>query len=113
MKKVANFLRIHTGRKGVVANNYRDHVFNNSKKFDGIYHCSNHFFDVDKSNSKETLPVVWAKELFNFVVEERKMVGGIYSVRIKVKADGGQRFFKISFFILPDGYEAKDENECC
>lgn len=58
---------------------------------------------------KELRPVVWADatELVDAVVNSREIVG-YYAV--KLMADGGQKFFKLCFTILPEDYSEDDDD---
>ena len=60
-------------------------------------------FDCDNTNVKKEQPIVFrnASKLLDFVIAQRKLKGNI---TIKIMADGGQGFFKISMRILPENY---------
>ncbi|CAH1109213.1 unnamed protein product [Psylliodes chrysocephalus] len=72
----------------------------NSKTLLDIYHQDQVEFDVENSGAKEKRTVIWAnaEELIESVIEKRKLEGFYL---IKIMADGGQGFFKVSMTILP------------
>lgn len=106
MIKVTNFIRCNAG-KNSVPSNYREHMSNNSKKLEDIYKLEFCEFDCENTDDKKVRPVVYAdaEELVNSVVENRN-VQGFYVV--KVMADGGQGFFKISFSIIPQNNSSEE-----
>lgn len=104
MKKVTNFLRSNAGKHSVPAYYNTTHVNENSKKLENVYQSGIFEFEVgQKTNVKEKRPVVWAdsEELLQAVLKARNVNDG---VEIKVMADGGQGFFKISMTVLPKNY---------
>lgn len=102
MKKVTRFLRVHAG-KNSVPKNYREHFSFKSKIFEKVYNCSSCDFEVENSKLKESRPVIWAdaENLLNVILTERNIIG---NYKVKVMADGGQGFFKVSLSVLPEDY---------
>lgn len=102
MRTITNFLRTSTGRFSV-PKNYLKHTSEQSKVLADVYKLDSFEFECEgKANiSKELRPVVFANagELLEAVIENRKLEGNFL---IKVMADGGQGFFKISLTILPE-----------
>lgn len=112
MQKITNFLQCEIGQKAVPSH-YRKTRSKASKILQEFYHIEHLLFDVENSKakpeqkSKEIRPVVYANatELLEAVVENRQLIGNYV---VKVCADGGRDFFKISFTILPENYTDDD-----
>lgn len=102
MEKLATLVRNNAGRSSIKAN-YRDEISQRGKMLDEYYTHDILKFDVEKSEVKQERPVVWAnaESILNEVVERRSLVG---YYKVKVLADGGQNFFKISMSIIPENY---------
>lgn len=98
MKKLANFIRSSAGRKSV-PKNYNQHLYEKSNMLEHIYKEGFYEFETSKDGIKQR-PVVYAtaSELVDFVFENRN-IEHIEQSKIKVMADGGQDFFKISLSI--------------
>lgn len=93
MNKVTNFLRAHAG-KNSVPTHYREHMVEQSKLLEDVYHSAKYSFECD-GGQQGMRPVVFAnaEEIIEAVVRERDFEG---TTCVKVMADGGQGFFKIS-----------------
>lgn len=104
MKKITNFIRTTAGKKSVPFY-YRDHASQKAKVLEEIYQCGFADFDVEKKvpSQKEKRPVVYAdaESLLSAVLEARNQYG---EISIKIMADGGKGFFKMSMTILPKDY---------
>ena len=102
MKNLTHFLRCNVGGKSVPAY-YERHMAENSKSMENIYRGMVDYFDTNANNVKEKRPIVYAdaEELVDFVIQKRGLVGNL---NIKVMADSGQEFFKISISIFPENY---------
>lgn len=104
MRTITKFLRTSTGRFSV-PKDYLKHTSEQSRVLADVYKVD--LFELEcesKANiSKELRPVVFANagELLEAVIDNRKLEGNFL---IKVMADGGQGFFKISMTILPENY---------
>ena len=109
MKIITNFIRCKVGRKSIPPN-YLDHMSEKSKILKDVYKHGTYEFDCSDENTsiKQKRPVVYAdaEELLDAVIEERNLVGDVI---IKVMADGGQGFFKISLTILPENYSLETD----
>lgn len=108
MKKVTQLVRSTFGRKSVPA--YTDQQLSDRGKILNDFYDVG-FYDFDTSHTgKERRPVVYAdaEKLVEEVVNQRK-IEGYYTV--KVMADGGQNFFKVSFSILENDDEDDSEYE--
>ena len=105
MKKIANFMSC-SARKKSIPSHYSKHLSEHCKSLSDIYNEQWLEFDAE-GDKKEIRPVVWAdaETLLDAVIDKRNLCG--YYV-IKLMADGGQGFFKISMTILPENY-AVDE----
>ncbi|CAH0547031.1 unnamed protein product [Brassicogethes aeneus] len=103
MKKLTNILRRRVGKKSVVAHIIK-HLSEKFKTLDSLYSEGIFKFHtgIDKIY-KQKRPVVWANaiDLLDSVIERRSIIGNFL---IKVMADTGQGFFKLSMTILPEGY---------
>lgn len=110
MKKVTNYLRSNVGKNSVPAH-YAKHMSKKSKILKDVYKLETLEFEC-KGKKKCKRPVVFAdaEELLDAVVVERKFEG---DVLVKVMADGGQGFFKISMSIFPENYSANPESKTC
>lgn len=108
MNQLTNFLRANAGRKSVPAY-YDDHLSEKLKLFENIFKSDFCEFDTDKK-MKERRPVVWADaaELLEAVVEHRNQIGNFH---VKLMADGGQKFFKMSMTIIPENYSPEVDGE--
>lgn len=106
VKKVTNFIRTKAGKKSIPIN-YIKHASQKAKQLEDVYHCGEFDFDIEKLPEKEKRPVVYAdaETLLDAVLEAREEFG---EFEIKLMADGGKGFFKISMSILPKG--ANDES---
>lgn len=104
MNKITNFVRAHAGKDSVPVN-YREHMTKKSKLLKDVYQSGKFLFECD-GNKKEERPAVFAnaQELLEAVINERKFEG---NVLVKITADGGQEFFKISMTIFEEGYSAE------
>lgn len=102
MKKITNFVRCNVGRKSIPAN-YNQHMSQASKVLKDLYKVSLYKFDCEKISDKQERPVVYAdaEELLDTIIEKRNFTGNCI---VKVMADGGQGFFKVSLTILPENY---------
>ena len=103
MIEATNFLRSHAG-KFSVPKHYKEHMKEKSKLLEDLYRSSQHSFECD-GGKQELRPVVYAdaQELVKAVIEERNFEG---IVCIKLMADGGQGFFKISLSVFQENYSA-------
>lgn len=108
MKKVTNFLRCHVGRKSIPVA-YSKHMTEMSNSLKDVYKTGVYEFECEKSANKALRPVVYAdaEELLDVVIEKRNLQG---NVTVKVMADGGQGFFKISLTILPENYSPVEDS---
>lgn len=108
MKKTLNFLRCNVGRKSVPAY-YEAQMAKNSKILEDIYKEEVLEFDVKNCVIKKKRPVIYAdaEELLDCIITKRNFIG---NVNVKVMADGGQGFFKISMSVLPDDNEIQENN---
>lgn len=108
MKKITSMLRSAAGRKSVPSY-YNDHVSARSRDLDDVYQTSLAYFDTD-SGGKQERPVVWAnaEQLVEAVVTKRNLIG---NYKIKIMADGGQGFFKLSMTLLPEDYAHDSDTE--
>ncbi|CAH0552491.1 unnamed protein product [Brassicogethes aeneus] len=99
MRKMSSFIRKTAGRKSVPVK-YEQHIRDRSHLLDTFYQKGLFEFETADGNY-QTRPVVWANvnELLEEVLKERNLIG--YYV-VKVMADGGQGFFKVSMSIIPD-----------
>lgn len=104
MNKVTNFLRAHAG-KNSVPTHYREHMVGQSKLLEDVYHSAKYSFECD-GGQQGMRPVVFAnaEEIIEAVVRERDFEG---TTCVKVMADGGQGFFKISMSIFQESYSAE------
>ena len=102
MKKLTNFIRSSASRDSVPPN-YYEHMHKKGNILKPLYKNGVYKFDVEKQDKKEDRPVVWAdvESLVDKVVKERQLIG---NYQIKLMADGGQNFFKISMSIIPESY---------
>ena len=102
MKKLTNFIRSSAGQDSV-SPNYYEHMHKKGNILKPLYKNGVYKFDVEKQDKKEDRPVVWAdaESLVDKVVKERQLIG---NYQIKLMADGGQNFFKISTSIIPESY---------
>lgn len=102
LEKVTNFIRATAGKRSIPPY-YRDHASKKAKTLEDVYQCGHYNLDVEKEPEKENRPVVYAdaEALLNSVMEARKQYG---EVVIKLMADGGKGFFKISMTILPKNF---------
>lgn len=111
MGKVTNFIRCTAGKKSVPSY-YRHHASRTAKALEDVYQCESNDFDVEKLSSKEKRPIVYAEaeNLLENVLAARDHHGEIV---IKLMADGGQGFFKISMTVLPKDYreDKSDDDE--
>ena len=75
------------------------------------YKSGTYKFEVEKIAVKEDRAVIWAnaQELLEAVLEERNVIGN-YSV--KLMADGGQGFFKVSMLIFFENDHSGSFNSC-
>lgn len=108
MKKLVHFIRSSAGRTSVPTN-YNQHMYEKSKMMEHIYKEDFCDFETFKGGIKKR-PVVYANttELLDFVLDKRN-VEHIEQSKIKVMADGGQDFFKISIAIST--HKEHEENE--
>lgn len=102
MKKLTNFLRSAAGKRSVPTY-YAKHASEKSKTLEDVYKEGIFDFDTDNTTGKEKRPVVWAdaEELLEAIINHRNLTGNII---VKVMADGGQGFLKISMTVLPENY---------
>lgn len=109
MKKITNYLRSNVGKMSVLRN-YREHMSEQSSLLKSVYKTGIYEFDCEGATDKQYRPVVYAnaEELLDEVIAKRNLVGNIV---IKVMADGGQSFFKISLTIMPGNYLPKTIDE--
>lgn len=105
MRVITNFMRCNVGRKSI-PKGYKQHMSLQSKVLSDLYKVNSYEFDCEGTANKQERPVVFAnaEELLNSVIENRKLVGNCI---VKVMADSGQGFFKISLTILPENYSPK------
>lgn len=108
MRKITNFFRSNVGRMSIPPD-YLKHMSKKSKIFNDVYKAEIQEFDCEKIPLKQKRPVVYAnaEEVLETVIEHRKIIG---NVLIKVMADGGQKFFKISLSILPENYDPDSDS---
>ncbi|KAJ8677253.1 hypothetical protein QAD02_013040 [Eretmocerus hayati] len=97
MGKMVNFLRSHAGRASVPGGTEKE-LSKYSKRLKDLYQYDILEFDTDKKG-KEMRPVVWAdaEKLLKAVQEYRDE---LTDPKIKIMADSGQGFFKISLSIF-------------
>lgn len=110
MRKLTNFLRCNVGRKSIPPH-YERHMTENLNTFDNVYQVDLFDFDTDGNGSmEEKRPVVWAdaEKLVEFVIEKRNSIG---NVNLKLMADGGKGFFKISLSIFLDSCKSEPNYE--
>lgn len=102
MKKLSNFLRSYAGKKSVPTS-ITNHLSRTSKKLQDLYKEGIFEFDTEKSTQKAERAVVWAdaSELLETIFIQRNIIGNYL---VKVMADGGQGFCKISMTVLPENY---------
>lgn len=107
MRKMTSFIRKTAGRKSVPVK-YEDHIKERSHLLDTFYEESLLEFEI-KDGKREKRPVVWANasKLLKEVIEKRNLIG---SYVVKVMADGGQGFFKVSMSIIPDSISSNNED---
>lgn len=120
MKTIGNLLRCGAGRKAVPKDLLRQ-TSEQGKTLNKIYKVEKFELEVEKEKKdkeivkdksfvpKATRPVVYADatELLETIIRERGIVGNYL---VKVMADSGQGFFKISMCVLPEDY-LKSESE--
>lgn len=108
MKGLTNYLRSTAGRKSVPSH-YKEHINMKKKEFEDIYNHDILDFDID-GGKMEKRPVVWANtaKLLDEVLDRRDLHDNF---QVKVMADGGQGFFKISMSIIPESYYCGSMNE--
>lgn len=110
MIKLTNLLRCTVGKKSVPAHIIK-HLSDKSKTLDTFYNTGRFEFDTgtDKT-SKQIRPVVWANatELLDCIIDRRNIIG---NVMIKVLADSGQGFLKLSMTVLPEDYSDEKDNK--
>lgn len=102
LNNVTNFIRATAGKKSIHPY-YRHHASKIAKTLKDVYQCGHHDFDVEKQPEKQNRLVVYAdaETILNSVMEARNQYGDVV---VKLMADGGQGFFKISMTILPTEY---------
>ncbi|CAH0560139.1 unnamed protein product [Brassicogethes aeneus] len=102
MKNLSHFIRDNMGRKAVPAY-YSVEVSKRAKLLAELYHHDVLDFDVEKCLVKQRRPVVWgnAEEILQNIIDRRNLIG---NYGVKVMADGGQGFFKISMSVIPKSY---------
>ena len=104
MKKLTNFIRVNAGKQSI-PKFYLKHLSEKRRTLENIYKVSQLDFDIPnkKGNNKSLRYVVYAdaEELLDKILEERSENN---NVLVKVMADGGQGFFKISFTVIPECY---------
>lgn len=102
MKKLTNFLRCSGGRK-IVPPNYLNELSNQLKTLKDLYQNGTYLFEAEKTKLKELRHVVWAdaEELLLTITAKRNLTG---NCQVKVMADGGQGFFKVSMSVWSDDY---------
>ena len=108
MKKMTNFLRNAAGRKSVSVT-YHKHASQKSKNIrtrlsGGCFF----YFDAEGKSAKVKRPVIWAdaQTLLEAVLDERDQIGNL---NIKVMADLGQGFFKLSMSMFPEDSGASED----
>lgn len=109
MRIVENFIRCNAG-KNAIPKNYREHAIQKGKILKDIYKIGSHLFDVEgKSEVKKIRPFVYAdcEQILEDVVDYRNLIGNYY---IKVMADSGQEFFKISMSVFTKNGDENDAN---
>lgn len=102
MKKFTNFIRANVGKKAVPVG-ITKHMSEQSKILKDIYKLDSAEFDIDAGGIKKKRPIVYANasELLDAIIDKREMIG---YVSVKLMADGGQDFFKMSLTVLPEDY---------
>lgn len=100
MRRFTNFIRCTAGKQSIPPY-YREHISEQLKLMEHLYHAETHEFVCDDSGTLKTRPVVYgnAEKIVDFVKNERKITGDI---KIKVMADGGQGFLKICLSIYSE-----------
>lgn len=98
MKKMANLLRSNAGRK-CIPPNFNQHMSETSKILENIYNESSALFDVDRE--KKDRPIIWADAQTALYTVIGKQNYDISDLQIKIMADSGQGFLKISMSIIP------------
>lgn len=109
MKKLVNFIRSNVGRKSVPSN-YNHSMQEKQKSMETIYQETFSNFETKEGIIKRPVVYANASELLEFVFEQRN-VEAIHETKIKLLADGGQHFFKISLSILSEEKE-NDSIDC-
>ena len=97
MNRLAKFIRHSAGRKSVPSN-YSSHISERTKLLEDNYEISIFEFDTKNIKGKEKRRVIWtnAEKIVESVLEKRNFVD---NYTIKVMADGGQGFLKVSMKI--------------
>lgn len=110
MRKITNFIRTSAGRQSVPAN-YVEHMRSRSNKMSHIYKDGIYEFEIE-SNKIENRPVIYANatEILKYIFDQRS-TEHIERSKIKIMADGGQKFFKFSISILEDDPIQIDSSE--
>lgn len=109
VKNIANFMRATVGKKSVPKFLVKQ-LAQQSKRLEDVYIKGSEYFDCDDKGPKKIRPFVYAvaSELLDSVVAKRKLEGNI---TIKLMADHGQGFFKISMAVLPENYVPEIDSE--
>lgn len=121
MKILGNFIRCGAGRKSIPKKLLKE-TSDKGKLLQSLYKTGEFDFDIEKekkeSNAKERnettgkakRPVVYADatELLEAVISERHLIGNYF---VKVMADSGQGFLKMSMSIIPEDHLKANSDE--
>ena len=107
MKKLSNFIQSTAGRNAVPSHAIKT-LSDRSKALQDLYTGGFYEFDIEQSSVKHKRPVIWAdaEQLLEAVLTGSQIIG---NYTVKVMADGGQGFFKISMSINPENYSLKHD----
>ncbi|KAL7297469.1 hypothetical protein TKK_0009839 [Trichogramma kaykai] len=110
MNKMTNFIQTVAGRD-CISTNYKGHMHRKSTLLEDVYKKGVYIFETERG-TKESRPVVYANasKLLELIFENRDINTIEYS-KIKLMADGGQGFFKISIAVLTEEFSKSDEHE--
>ena len=109
MKILTNLIRCGAGKRSI-PEYYQEHSSKKGKLLKDFYKTATMEFDVEQSNVKVSRPVIYshAPDLLEEVIEKRNIIGNYL---VKIMADGGQGFFKISMTVFPENYLKLENNQ--